>query len=971
MSFLRLSAPSLIRASAASSRSYSSAALATLESRWARLPECEQAAVAESLAEKQRGDWKKMTLEEKRAAYYIAYGSYGPRGEDKHINTKVWAYMGVITAVSVTIWQLWIAKPPATSANTPEGLEATKAAMIEENLNPIFGTASAGDHLHRSGGTYPPHESSESVTPVDSGRLRILVESCGVAWSRVEFQTMDLRSYWFLFKEHLEMDKDFSLRAIELLDTLSGLERDEMKTTAVGSHFYFVTPAMMVMLMKLHLYLGVVCDPWVVPSSVNPETGEPYGKVYTPSEILTAMRDAGVVVTATTMPEILLHLAAIIKSSLVSMGQPESTASAAVEGFSGFMTLANARQACEELFGVLTVVVDYCGGDNAPVVTEVNGGHSQGGAGSDVGWREAEYGRGILDYTWLLFLLAKLRELFMGSPFSPDQIVPSVPSADWVNHSQLLKSILCARYGFPLADYEVFETEFAKRFLAPFTSSGKFLHRRIGPPVADFPWEAFEDSMADGVKGFSEANFVSMRNHYAMHVETAGGGLDGRIFLPNLRLIGPQKRIARRELSTVKCTPGVRDLSKTLTALSRTSRVSLDMMMITPIGSRRRNLPLHPTTESTAALKEKFLNLLCDQDKSGKPHQDAGDQIISKVFDSLVVHSRTIAMYDIQVHKALLVLGFEIIRFVWKVLFDARSSLASLFDVNRGDQVESPSFGAIYEELSPSKLVFFICVDLVCETDSYMPGTVYKRLKVLQDDLMEYQMWSDEACRETLNGTTSNDLRLVVQWFDHASKFHFSGKTSRHILPAVADLYGDIFLREMVDIRDMTTYRPKFLQCIMQKLRNFGEMRARSFCERHNIKIKDPESFVSRVVKCTERVLANLSLLDHRHLDTFILCSIHAVAKIVKYGLPLKELKSVYLRQPGTFREAVENITATDNSVGIVEFYNRVFVPTVKHWDELFRSQCAAMEFSITRVSGKNVSNDPGHKAGKYMRHGS
>ena len=38
-----------------------------LESRWTKLPEAEQGAIADKLYELQKDDWKKMTLEEKRA----------------------------------------------------------------------------------------------------------------------------------------------------------------------------------------------------------------------------------------------------------------------------------------------------------------------------------------------------------------------------------------------------------------------------------------------------------------------------------------------------------------------------------------------------------------------------------------------------------------------------------------------------------------------------------------------------------------------------------------------------------------------------------------------------------------------------------------------------------------------------------------------------------------------------------------
>jgi cytochrome c oxidase subunit 4 len=38
-----------------------------IEARWTKLPEAEQGAIADRLAQLQKGDWKKMTLEEKRA----------------------------------------------------------------------------------------------------------------------------------------------------------------------------------------------------------------------------------------------------------------------------------------------------------------------------------------------------------------------------------------------------------------------------------------------------------------------------------------------------------------------------------------------------------------------------------------------------------------------------------------------------------------------------------------------------------------------------------------------------------------------------------------------------------------------------------------------------------------------------------------------------------------------------------------
>jgi cytochrome c oxidase subunit 4 len=58
-----------LRALRTSTRLYSTPAnaLTQIEARWTKLPEAEQGAIADKLYDLQKGDWKKMTLEEKRA----------------------------------------------------------------------------------------------------------------------------------------------------------------------------------------------------------------------------------------------------------------------------------------------------------------------------------------------------------------------------------------------------------------------------------------------------------------------------------------------------------------------------------------------------------------------------------------------------------------------------------------------------------------------------------------------------------------------------------------------------------------------------------------------------------------------------------------------------------------------------------------------------------------------------------------
>jgi hypothetical protein len=56
-----------------SSPAVTGSSLTGLETRWCKLPEAEQGAIADKLALLQKGDWKKLTLEEKRAGNVLFY----------------------------------------------------------------------------------------------------------------------------------------------------------------------------------------------------------------------------------------------------------------------------------------------------------------------------------------------------------------------------------------------------------------------------------------------------------------------------------------------------------------------------------------------------------------------------------------------------------------------------------------------------------------------------------------------------------------------------------------------------------------------------------------------------------------------------------------------------------------------------------------------------------------------------------
>ncbi|KAJ3028291.1 Cytochrome c oxidase subunit 5A [Rhizophlyctis rosea] len=112
-----------------------------LETRWAKLPECEQGAIADQLAEAQKGDWKNLSLEQKRAAYWIAYGAYGARSpKDPGMWKKVTLWTSAGVGLAVTLWWFWKEYyVPEIKTMTPEWKEAEYRRDVELKRNPYSG----------------------------------------------------------------------------------------------------------------------------------------------------------------------------------------------------------------------------------------------------------------------------------------------------------------------------------------------------------------------------------------------------------------------------------------------------------------------------------------------------------------------------------------------------------------------------------------------------------------------------------------------------------------------------------------------------------------------------------------------------------------------------------------------------------------------------------------------------------------
>jgi len=121
--------------------------LSNVEAQWERLSSEEQMAVHEQLEQLQKKDWKQLSIDEKKAAYYVSFGPHGPRTPVNPPGTAVKVIFGLTTCIGVAALMFYgfrhIAGPPPKTM-TKEWQEATNERMKEQKANPISGISSEG-----------------------------------------------------------------------------------------------------------------------------------------------------------------------------------------------------------------------------------------------------------------------------------------------------------------------------------------------------------------------------------------------------------------------------------------------------------------------------------------------------------------------------------------------------------------------------------------------------------------------------------------------------------------------------------------------------------------------------------------------------------------------------------------------------------------------------------------------------------
>ncbi|KAF9425741.1 Cytochrome c oxidase subunit 5A [Entomortierella beljakovae] len=123
----------------------SSVPLHNLETRWSTLSVQDQTSILRHLQQVQAGDWSKMSLEEKKAAFWISFGPYGSRRPLTGPYHGLKVFTGTVGVIGVAfVLFLWIrskgGEKPITTRK--EWQEASNEYARTNKINPITGVSS-------------------------------------------------------------------------------------------------------------------------------------------------------------------------------------------------------------------------------------------------------------------------------------------------------------------------------------------------------------------------------------------------------------------------------------------------------------------------------------------------------------------------------------------------------------------------------------------------------------------------------------------------------------------------------------------------------------------------------------------------------------------------------------------------------------------------------------------------------------
>lgn len=128
-----------IQSSRFASTSITPAAISNLQGRWEKLPESDKQHLIDALAEKQKLPWNQLTLEEKKATWYISFGTWGPRKpmETPEETARIYKGIAIGFVLAVALFAGYYSQRYVPKTMHREWQEQTDEYLASKNANPF------------------------------------------------------------------------------------------------------------------------------------------------------------------------------------------------------------------------------------------------------------------------------------------------------------------------------------------------------------------------------------------------------------------------------------------------------------------------------------------------------------------------------------------------------------------------------------------------------------------------------------------------------------------------------------------------------------------------------------------------------------------------------------------------------------------------------------------------------------------
>jgi cytochrome c oxidase subunit 4 len=115
------------------------AAISNLQGRWEKLPESDKQHLIDALADKQKLPWNQLSLEEKKAAWYISFGSWGPRKpmETAEETSRIYKGIAIGLGLSAFLFFAYYSNRYVPKTMHKEWQEKSDEYLASKNANPF------------------------------------------------------------------------------------------------------------------------------------------------------------------------------------------------------------------------------------------------------------------------------------------------------------------------------------------------------------------------------------------------------------------------------------------------------------------------------------------------------------------------------------------------------------------------------------------------------------------------------------------------------------------------------------------------------------------------------------------------------------------------------------------------------------------------------------------------------------------